>query len=147
MMSVFKISKFHAIAYSTLGLFLMIAGCSKEASNVYDGEPIAIIEPAQNPINSTAAGSVNYSLNITTDKNIDSVSLAYHIDSTGLGYNAGDALNYDMSYKPTTLSNVMKIDGVFKMPSNVKYGNVVRLVISMRAKDRLYSKQLRIDVR
>jgi hypothetical protein len=121
--------------------------CVDETKTIYEAEPIAILEPVNNPYYTTKGSTFQYKLNITTDKNIDSVNVFYQIDSTKSGYLPGNTTIPVATYIPEKLSNLMTITGDFKVPTSVKYGDVVRMVVSLRAKDKNPQKQLRIDIR
>lgn len=138
--------RLNSLLVATLISFLLLA-CAKDSITVGEGEPIAINEPIQNPSQSSAGKEINYALSIVTDRNIDSVTVHYHLDSTKSGYNNGDPINYIMAHKTTVAANLAKFSGKFTMPTNVKYGDVVRVIYQLRAKDRYAQKILRVDVK
>jgi hypothetical protein len=143
----YKMLNKNLFIYGMLAVGFALATCGTDPVSLYEAEPIAILEPVNNPYYTPKGATFPYKLNITTDKNIDSVSLYYQIDSTNSGYLPGNPTVPVATYIPEKLSNLMTINGEFKVPTNVKYGDVVRLVVSLRAKDKNPQKQLRINIR
>ena len=125
----------------------ILTRCVKDPLVLGEGEPISITAPIQNPTQAESGKDVNYEISIVTDKNIDSVSVFYHIDTLKTGYTSGDAITFVRSHTVTTPTNLSKFSGVFTMPSNLKYGNVVRIIYKLKAKERFAEKILRIDVK
>lgn len=135
-----------SILLSSLISFLLLA-CAKDSVTIGEGEPIAINEPIQNPAQAGAGKEVSYAISIVTDRNIDSVTVRYHLDSTKSGFKNGDPTNYITAHKTTVVTNLSKFSGKFTMPANAKYGDAVRVIYELRAKDRYAQKILRIDVK
>lgn len=126
---------------------MLINSCTKESLVVGEGEPIAILEPIQNPTQAESGKEVKYEINIVTDRNIDSVTVHMHLDTSKAGYKNGDPITLVNTHTVPTITNLSKFSGAINMPANRKYGDVVRIIYQLRAKDRYAQKILRIDVK
>lgn len=130
-----------------IAMVLVLNRCTKDPVVVGEGEPIAILEPIQNPTLAESGKDVAYQVNIVTDRNIDSVAVFSHLDTTNSGYRNGDPLTFVRSHIPATKMNMIKFDGTVTIPAGRKYGDVVRVIYKLRAQDRYAEKILRINVK
>ena len=148
-----QMKKNNLITTLALAMFTVyiVSGCKKIEDPLIIDEPITFILPDTNRISAKPGDDIPLTIQLTTDKAIDSFACQYQIDTTNHGFDPTvDIANDYFKVGFRDSMNLIVWDGVYHMPSDtfLDEGDVVRLVYTLEARqDIFYQKILRIDVK
>jgi hypothetical protein len=145
--------KFIAIASlaAVAALFFVLQSCKKDKFDIVN-EPITFVKPDTTRIRAKPGAVVPLEVKFTADRPIDFISGEVHWAQGGGSFTPGvdvtDSLFY-FSFHPdsVTPNNKRTYTGTYTVGDTVQVFDVIRVLYKMKAGNKEYEKQLRIDVR
>ena len=139
--------KIRVILFALLATLLIYSCGNDDDGGQIILEPITFLQPDTTTVSATPGQAVALEVQLTTDRVIDSLSIEYHIDSLGQGFDPGiDPTTTFANIKWAIPDNVQTYVGAYNVPTILNSSNTVRLIFSLRAKERFYQKTLTINV-
>lgn len=138
-----------SVCLMALALSFSLISCEKDKEADPFFEPIAITVPDSAWIKGRANQEIPLKARFTLDKAIHDISIRAHRDSTGAGFDpfSTDSVYYARFDSIYPRINTYELESVYKVPSGVNVGDVIRLQFKVRADTIERTKLLRIDVR
>jgi hypothetical protein len=138
-----------SVCLMALALSFSLISCEKDKEADPFFEPIAITVPDSAWIKGRANQEIPLKARFTVEKPIDEISIRAHRDSTGAGFDpfSTDSVFYARFDTIFPRINLYDLESVYKVPADVKVGDVIRLQFKVRADTLERTKLMRIDVR
>lgn len=144
-----KLSRITSITVLAVILSVFIYSCGDDGPPIINvKEPITFVQPDTTIVKAFPGESIALNIFLATDRVIDTLRGAYHIDSTNMGFDPlMDGTTEFLAAGFLTENNIQEYIGSYALPNSLKSFDVVRLIFTMEAGERNYSKTLRIDIK